>query len=64
MQSVFTQHIEGLRGALAASLSNVFLTGAIVLVVAFMLTFLIKEVPLRTSVKYSSYESKRELQEQ
>ena len=64
MQSIFTQHVEGLREALSASLSNVFLTGSIVLVVAFMLTFLIKEVPLRTSVKYSSSESKRDWQEQ
>lgn len=54
IQSAFSQLIEGLREALAASLSNVFLTGSIVLLVAFVLTFFLKEVPLRTSVKYSS----------
>ncbi|HBV86433.1 MAG TPA: MFS transporter [Desulfosporosinus sp.] len=53
IQPVFTQLIESLREALAASLSNVFITGTIVLVVAFVLTFFLKEVPLRTSVKYS-----------
>ncbi len=52
IQSVFSQLIEGLREVLAASLANVFLTGSIVLGVAFILTFYLKEVPLRTSVNY------------
>ncbi|MBR0599340.1 MDR family MFS transporter [Sinanaerobacter chloroacetimidivorans] len=49
-QPVFAQLLEGLRQALATSLSNVFLTGTIVLVVALVLTFLLKEMPLRTTV--------------
>jgi hypothetical protein len=64
IQSIFTQLIEGLREALAAALSNVFLTGVIVLVVAFVLTFFLEEIPLRTSVKHSSGERKRDQQEQ
>lgn len=51
LQSGFAQLIEALREALSASLSNVFLTGALVLVVALVLTFFLKEVPLRTSVR-------------
>jgi len=51
IQSVFAQLIESLREALAASLSNVFLTGAFILVVVLVLTFFLKEVPLRTSVR-------------
>ena len=50
LQPVFAQITEALREALAASLSNVFLTGTIVLAAAFVLTFLLKEVPLRTTV--------------
>ena len=48
---VFTHLIEALRQALAGSLSNVFLTGTVVLAVALMLTFLLKELPLRTTVR-------------
>lgn len=51
LQTVFSQMIDSLRAALDASLSNVFLTGAIVLLLAFMLTFFLKEVPLRTTVR-------------
>ncbi len=54
LQPVFTQLTEALREALAASLSNVFLTGAAVLTIAFILTFLLKEVPLRTTVHKAS----------
>jgi len=50
LQSLFAQLIESLRGALAASLSNVFLAGAVLLVAALILTFFLKEVPLRTWV--------------
>ncbi|ATW23538.1 MDR family MFS transporter [Candidatus Formimonas warabiya] len=49
-QPVFAHLLEALKQALAGSLSNVFLTGTIVLAVALMLTFLLKELPLRTTV--------------
>ncbi len=48
---VFTHLIEALRQAMAGSLSNVFLTGTVVLAVALILTFLLKELPLRTTVR-------------
>jgi len=53
-QPVFAQLSELLKQALAGSLSNVFLTGTIVLSVAFILTFFLKELPLRTSVHKAS----------
>ncbi len=56
---VFHQLVEMLRQALAASLSNVFLTGTIVLAVALALTFSLKELPLRTTVRKVS-EPKKE----
>ncbi len=49
-QPVFAHLSALLKQALAGSLSNVFLTGTIVLVLAFVLTFFLKELPLRTSV--------------
>lgn len=64
VQSVFTQLIESLREALAASLSNVFLTGAILLAVALVLTFFLKEIPLRTSVRNVSNASASDPEEQ
>lgn len=51
IQAVFAQLVEALRQALAASLSNVFLTGAIILAVALVLTFFLKELSLRTTVR-------------
>ncbi len=56
-QPVFTQLLEALRQALAASLSNVFLAGTIILAVALVLTFLLKELPLRTTVRKGSNSS-------
>lgn len=49
VQPIFLQMIEGIRDALGQTLSSVFLTGTIVLVVAFVLVFFLKELPLRTS---------------
>lgn len=48
-QPVFVQMIDSIRGALGDTLSTVFLTGAIVTTVAFLLVFFLKELPLRTS---------------
>jgi EmrB/QacA subfamily drug resistance transporter len=50
-QPVFVQMIDSIRDALGQTLSTVFLTGTIVLVVAFILVFFLKELPLRTSNK-------------
>lgn len=49
MQSMFTQMVDMLRDALSSSLSTVFFYGAMFLVVALILTFFLKEIPLRTS---------------
>lgn len=49
VQPLFLQMIDGIRDALGTTLSSVFLTGTIVLVVAFVLVFFLKELPLRTS---------------
>lgn len=62
-QPAFAYLLEALRQALAASLSNVFLMGTVVLVVALILTFLLKELPLRTTVhkvSKASAENQRE----
>ncbi|PUA40543.1 MFS transporter [Paenibacillus elgii] len=48
LQTVFSQMIDSLREALSYSLANVFLAGAALLVVALLLTFFLKEIPLRT----------------
>lgn len=50
-QPIFVQMIDSIRDALGQTLSTVFLTGTIVLVVAFILVFFLKELPLRTSNK-------------
>lgn len=49
VQPLFTQMIAGIRNALGDTLSVVFLTGTLVLVVAFVLVFFLRELPLRTS---------------
>ncbi|CAH0121184.1 Multidrug resistance protein 3 [Paenibacillus sp. CECT 9249] len=49
MQSIFTQMVDMLRDALSSSLSTVFFDGAMFLLVALILTFFLKEIPLRTS---------------
>jgi EmrB/QacA subfamily drug resistance transporter len=51
MQDMFTKLVDMLREALAYSLSGVFLTGSIIVVAAVVLTFFLKEIPLRTSRK-------------
>ncbi|WP_010493066.1 MDR family MFS transporter [Paenibacillus elgii] len=48
LQTVFGQMIDSFREALSYSLANVFLAGAALLVVALVLTFFLKEIPLRT----------------
>lgn len=48
-QHVFVNMIDNIREALSHTLSTVFLTGTLVMVVAFILVFFLKEIPLRTS---------------
>ncbi len=62
-QPVFAHLADLLKQALAGSLSRVFLTGTIVLMLAYALTFFLKELPLRTSVQVeivSSSEKRRD----
>ncbi|WP_058304521.1 MDR family MFS transporter [Gorillibacterium timonense] len=49
VQPIFKDMIASIRDALGQTLSTVFLTGTLVLVVAFVLVFFLKELPLRTS---------------
>ncbi|MEX2415754.1 MAG: MDR family MFS transporter [Paenibacillaceae bacterium] len=51
VQATFTNMIDMLRSVLADTLSTVFYIGAALLVVALVLTFFLKEIPLRTSEK-------------
>ncbi|WP_400247837.1 MDR family MFS transporter [Niallia sp. JL1B1071] len=60
VQPIFAKMIEGIRDALGDTLSTVFLTGTIVLVVAFLLVFFLKEIPLRTTNQASSEGEKAE----
>ncbi|MNY69482.1 hypothetical protein D3C86_2074290 [compost metagenome] len=46
---MFAQMIDNIRDALGTTLSTVFLAGTLVLVVAFVLVFFLKELPLRTT---------------
>ena len=62
-QPVFAHLAELLKQALASSLSTVFLTGTMVLVLAFVLTFFVKELPLRTTVRKESGSSTEQRQE-
>jgi MFS family permease len=52
--------IETLRENLAASLSNVFFTGTLFLTVALVLSFFLKEVPLRSSAQKEDQSLKSE----
>ncbi|MCM2590776.1 MFS transporter [Rossellomorea marisflavi] len=51
LSGVFDTIVTGVREALSYALTNVFLIGAIILFVGFLLTFFIKEIPLRMSNK-------------
>jgi EmrB/QacA subfamily drug resistance transporter len=51
VQPIVTKMVETLRDALASSLTTVFLSGAALLAVAVVLTFFIREIPLRTTNK-------------
>ncbi|GAB2696490.1 MDR family MFS transporter [Paenibacillus thermoaerophilus] len=51
VQPVITQMVDTLKDALSHSLTTVFLAGTATLAIAFVLTFFIREIPLRTSNK-------------
>jgi EmrB/QacA subfamily drug resistance transporter len=51
MQDVFTQLLAMVKESLSYSLSGVFLTGAIIVIFSVVLTFFLKEVPLRSGKK-------------
>jgi ABC-type Fe3+ transport system permease subunit len=51
VQPLITQMIDTLRDALSHSLTVVFLAGTSLVVVAMILSFFLREIPLRTSNK-------------
>ncbi|MCR8636915.1 MDR family MFS transporter [Paenibacillus radicis (ex Xue et al. 2023)] len=51
LQSYFAQLMDMLRAVLSETLSTVFLSGAGLLVLALLLVFFLKEIPLRSSEK-------------
>ncbi|SEM65166.1 drug resistance transporter, EmrB/QacA subfamily [Paenibacillus sp. cl141a] len=57
VQPLFVQMIDSIRDALGNTLSMVFLTGTLVLVVALLLVFFLKEIPLRTTNQASASKS-------
>lgn len=57
VQPLFAQMIDSIRYALGDTLSMVFLTGTLVLVVALLLVFFLKEIPLRTTNQASAPKS-------
>lgn len=60
IQPMVTQMVETLRDALASSLTTVFLSGAALLAVAVILTFFLREIPLRTTNKMPEEETPKE----
>lgn len=58
IKPLFTQMIDMLRSVLSSTLTIVFLIGAILLFVAFVLVFFLKEIPLRTSNAANSEQGK------
>ncbi|MEK8126522.1 MDR family MFS transporter [Paenibacillus filicis] len=59
IQPILAKMIDMLRDALSASLTTVFLAGAALLVIAMLLTFFLREIPLRTSNKMSEPQEKK-----
>lgn len=53
VQPIISKLIETLRDALSASLTTVFLAGTALVAVALVLSFFLREIPLRTSNKMS-----------
>ncbi|MFC0212198.1 MDR family MFS transporter [Paenibacillus chartarius] len=57
VQPILHNMIETLRSALASSLTTVFLAGTALVVLAFVLTLFLREIPLRTSNKMAEPET-------
>ncbi len=55
MQGTFNQMIDMLRESLGFALSGSFLACALAILIAFILTFFLNEIPLRTSKDHSSH---------
>jgi len=49
LQQEFTKFVDMMRDALGSSLSTVFLAGTLILALAVVITFFLKEIPLRTT---------------
>ncbi len=60
MHGIFQQMLEMLREALSYSLTGVFLTGAVIIGTAVVLTLFLKEIPLRMSNRGNSPEQGKE----
>ncbi len=56
MQDTFAQVVGLLRESLSYALSSVFLSGALMVGIGFLMTFLLKEIPLRTAMQKASEE--------
>lgn len=52
LQPIITVMIESVQEALSKSLSMVFFTGTLLLIIALILTYFLREIPLRTSNKF------------
>ncbi|MCP3738913.1 MDR family MFS transporter [Rossellomorea sp. BNER] len=59
MQEMFGQFVLLIRESLSYSLTNVFLIGAFILITGFVLTFFMREIPLRTSNQDESKEARQ-----
>ncbi|CAN7358883.1 MDR family MFS transporter [Rossellomorea sp. LjRoot5] len=57
-QGIYASILEGVRESLSYALTNVFFIGAMILLVGFVLTFFMKEIPLRMSNKDATEEEK------
>jgi EmrB/QacA subfamily drug resistance transporter len=57
-QGIYASILEGVRESLSYALTNVFFIGAMILLVGFVLTFFMKEIPLRMSNKDVTEEEK------
>ncbi|RJX37665.1 DHA2 family efflux MFS transporter permease subunit [Paenibacillus pinisoli] len=60
VQPIISQLIETLRDALSASLTTVFLAGTALVVIALLLSFFLREIPLRTSNAMPEKEKEKE----
>jgi EmrB/QacA subfamily drug resistance transporter len=60
IQPIINKMVDTLREALSSALTTVFLSGAALVVVALVLVFFLREIPLRTSNKMPETEKEKE----